>query len=161
MTGWTEDRVAILKKCWGDGLSASQCAARLGGVSRNAVIGKVHRLDLPGRATTSKMASGRRARRLPGHSPIRPKAVRQRFAFAPATAAFTITAPPPRIVTPPPEAPPALRVALLDLGEYHCRWPIGEPQDADFHFCGRHRRGGPYCDHHMAVGIQPVRRRSG
>src|SRR6188768_96843 len=52
--GWTDERVELLKKLWQDGLSASQIAKQLGGVTRNAVIGKVHRLGLSGRATPSK-----------------------------------------------------------------------------------------------------------
>lgn len=160
MTGWSEDRVEILKKCWSGGLSASQCAARLGGVTRNAVIGKVHRLGLPGRATTSKLASGRRMRRVPGNSPIRAKVVRERFRFGAGTGAFVVAAPPARIVMPLPEPPASLHVALLDLREGQCRWPIGDPRDAGFHFCGHERRRGPYCDHHMAAGTQPVRGRS-
>src|SRR6476646_6714836 len=54
--GWTDERVELLKKLWQDGLSASQIAKQLGGVTRNAVIGKVHRLGLSGRATPSKPA---------------------------------------------------------------------------------------------------------
>ena len=56
---WTDERVEQLKKLWAEGLSASQIAGRLGGVTRNAVIGKVHRLGLSGRATTSRMKSHR------------------------------------------------------------------------------------------------------
>jgi len=59
---WNDERVELLKKLWADGLSASQIAGRLGGVTRNAVIGKVHRLGLSGRATTSRMKSHRPAR---------------------------------------------------------------------------------------------------
>ncbi|HKD56708.1 MAG TPA: GcrA family cell cycle regulator, partial [Hyphomicrobiaceae bacterium] len=56
---WNDERVELLKKLWSDGLSASQIAGRLGGVTRNAVIGKVHRLGLSGRATTSRLKSHR------------------------------------------------------------------------------------------------------
>ena len=69
--GWTEERVEILKKLWADGLSASQIAGRLGGITRNAVIGKVHRLGLAGRATTSRMRAPRIRQRVP-HAPMRP-----------------------------------------------------------------------------------------
>ena len=55
--GWTDERVELLKKLWQDGLSASQIAKQLGGVTRNAVIGKVHRLGLSGRATPSAAAT--------------------------------------------------------------------------------------------------------
>ena len=61
---WTDERVESLKKFWQEGLSASQIASRIGGVTRNAVIGKVHRLGLAGRATTSRMKS-HRPRRTP------------------------------------------------------------------------------------------------
>jgi GcrA cell cycle regulator len=59
---WTDERVEKLKKLWADGLSASQIAAQLGGVSRNAVIGKVHRLNLPGRAKSGGQSSVRTKR---------------------------------------------------------------------------------------------------
>ncbi|WP_035463509.1 GcrA family cell cycle regulator, partial [Bartonella birtlesii] len=61
--GWTDERVELLKKFWNEGLSASQIAAQLGGVSRNAVIGKVHRLKLPGRGKTAQ--GGARAQKTP------------------------------------------------------------------------------------------------
>jgi len=54
---WTDERVDLLKKLWSEGLSASQIAGRLGGVTRNAVIGKVHRLGLSGRATSTRLKS--------------------------------------------------------------------------------------------------------
>src|SRR5208282_5540354 len=56
---WTDERVELLKKLWSDGLSASQISANLGEVTRNAVIGKVHRLGLAGRATTSRIRTAR------------------------------------------------------------------------------------------------------
>src|SRR5580698_4207458 len=65
---WTDERVELLKKLWSDGLSASQIAAELGGITRNAVIGKVHRLGLSGRAKSSSSASPRpRKARSPSH----------------------------------------------------------------------------------------------
>ena len=59
---WTDERVELLKKLWTDGLSASQIAAQLGGVTRNAVIGKVHRLNLSGRAKPPPARRGRARR---------------------------------------------------------------------------------------------------
>ena len=69
--GWTDERVALLTKLWADGLSASQIAAELGGITRNAVIGKVHRLGLAGRKTTSRKPLPRRTspRRSPNKFP--------------------------------------------------------------------------------------------
>ena len=63
--GWTDERVELLKKLWADGLSASQIAAELGGITRNAVIGKVHRLGLSGRAKAPPLQPRGRARRVP------------------------------------------------------------------------------------------------
>src|SRR6202035_1473542 len=64
----TDERVELLKKLWSDGLSASQIAAELGGITRNAVIGKVHRLGLSGRAkSTSSAAPRQRKARAPSH----------------------------------------------------------------------------------------------
>src|SRR5581483_8070971 len=66
--GWTDERVELLKKLWSDGLSASQIAAELGGITRNAVIGKVHRLGLSGRAKSPSSAAPRpRKARTSGH----------------------------------------------------------------------------------------------
>src|SRR6186713_2052734 len=70
---WTDERVEQLKKLWADGLSASQIASQLGGVTRNAVIGKVHRLNLSGRAKpASNAARPRKARPTSPHRPSRP-----------------------------------------------------------------------------------------
>src|SRR5215510_11395864 len=67
--GWTDERVELLKKLWADGLSASQIAAELGGITRNAVIGKVHRLGLSGRAKSPSSAAPR-PRKARAHSHI-------------------------------------------------------------------------------------------
>ncbi len=169
--GWTEERVELLKKLWADGLSASQIAGRLGGITRNAVIGKVHRLGLAGRATTSRMRSPR-LRRHVGHVAPRPApAARVQFRTHGNTALKPVFAPveqrmPALALVPSPveelNAPPVLRVDLLDLKECMCRWPIGDPQSEDFHFCGRQKRAGSsYCEHHSRIAFQPVTRRSG
>jgi len=138
-TGWTDARVDALKTLWLEGLSASQVAHQLGGVTRNAVIGKVHRLGLSGRA--------------PGISMPRPKrAPRLHVARAPA---------PPRLAARPEamiEAPdtPGLVLVMTGLGAHVCKWPIGDPLAADFSFCGRAADGdGPYCGRHDRRAHQP------
>src|ERR1044071_2868011 len=68
---WTDERVELLKKLWADGLSASQIAARMGGVTRNAVIGKVHRLGLSGRAKTAAAPAQPRSKK-PARAPSHP-----------------------------------------------------------------------------------------
>ena len=83
---WTDERVEKLKKLWSEGLSASQIAAQLGGVSRNAVIGKVHRLNLPGRA---KAGSAPASARTPKRTPTAPRAP----SFTPRVATRTVARP--------------------------------------------------------------------
>ena len=139
--GWTDERVELLKKLWQDGLSASQIAKQLGGVTRNAVIGKVHRLGLSGRATPSKPArtTFKAPRRL-------------------AEPTMTSHAPVTRYVD---EAPGTATV--LTLGAHMCKWPIGDPSMDNFTFCGRRSGDGPYCAEHSQVAYQPAqaKKRSG
>jgi GcrA cell cycle regulator len=166
MMGWTDERVEMLKKLWADGLSASQIAGRLGDVTRNAVIGKVHRLGLAGRATTSRMRSARPRNRV-SHLPLKPTRVQYRThgnvalkpVFMPVEKPAVALMLVPKVVE-DLDIPPALRVDLLDLKECMCRWPIGDPQDENFHFCGRTKAAGiSYCEHHARVAFQPAARR--
>ena len=144
--GWTDERVELLKKLWQDGLSASQIAKQLGGVTRNAVIGKVHRLGLSGRATPSK----------PQRTVF--KAPRPARPVAPAIAA------PRRIAEAAPQQTAPVRyiderpgtATVLTLGAHMCKWPIGDPSLDSFTFCGRRSDEGPYCDEHASVAYQPV-----
>jgi Global cell cycle regulator GcrA len=158
---WTDERVAILKKLWTDGLSASQIALKLGNVSRNAVIGKVHRLGLSGRATTSRMRSVRPRARVvafPGRTP----SVQYRSHGNAALKALFLPAalPVPEPVLDDIEIPMADRVDLLSLKDCMCRWPLGDPQDETFRFCGRRTQdGASYCEHHARIAYQPVQRR--
>jgi GcrA cell cycle regulator len=141
--GWTDARVELLKKLWQDGLSASQIARQLGGVTRNAVIGKVHRLGLSGRAAPSKPR--RAAFKAP--RPVRP--LRRR-----ASPAAVIPSPKRPLLHIVPEGPGS--ATALTLGAHMCRWPIGDPRQESFTFCGRGAAGdGPYCGDHAAVAYQP------
>jgi len=152
---WTDERVELLKKLWADGLSASQIAAELGGITRNAVIGKVHRLGLSGRAKSPASAAPRpRKTRAPAHMlrvtrpQVRGKtALAQAFEYEP---------------EPEPELtdniiPMGQRRTILELTEDTCRWPIGDPGASDFFFCGGNTISGlPYCAFHSRVAYQPV-----
>jgi len=159
---WTTERVDLLKKLWADGLSASQIAAELGGVTRNAVIGKVHRLGLSGRAKTSAPASKpRRAKPTPSSStPNRPSVSPQTHGAT----ALKIDPTPQVEVEIEPEAEPIAelvpmseRTTILNLTERTCKWPIGDPGSDDFYFCGRNSDPGvPYCAHHCRIAYQPV-----
>ena len=149
--GWTDERVELLKKLWLDGLSASQIAKQLGGVTRNAVIGKVHRLGLSGRATPSQPA------RPVFKAPRPPRPV-----HAPAPRRIEAHAPQPPTPVYYVEEPGSATV--LTLGAHMCKWPIGDPATENFTFCGRRSgQDGPYCNEHARIAYQPqqARKRSG
>ena len=148
--GWNEERVELLKKLWADGLSASQIAAQLGGVTRNAVIGKVHRLGLSGRAKTPSSSVPRV--RKPRPSGMRP---RMRYhgnnALAPQYEMEQDLDPLANVV------PMGPRITILELSESTCRWPIGEPGKDGFGYCGSKSKDGmPYCPYHARVAYQPA-----
>ena len=154
---WTDERVENLKKLWADGLSASQIAAELGGITRNAVIGKVHRLGLSGRAKSPSSAAPRpRKVRATSHvfRAMRP-AMRGNTALAHAVA-YEIE------LEPEPEPidniiPIGQRCSILELTEEKCHWPIGDPGQPDFFFCGgKAAIGAPYCGYHARVAYQPA-----
>jgi GcrA cell cycle regulator len=164
---WTDERVELLKKLWGEGLSASQIAAELGGVTRNAVIGKVHRLGLSGRErpAASPAAKARKPRPAPQPKMVRtggPMMFRGNTALAPRP--MQVERPMMRpMLAPVVELMPLVceRVTLMELREHMCRWPLGDPSSDEFRFCGvRSTSGhGPYCPHHAMVAYQPVERR--
>lgn len=153
---WNDERVDLLKKLWADGLSASQIAGRLGGVTRNAVIGKVHRLGLSGRATTSRMKSHRpRVRTAQGAK----RMMKPRFANVGNPALRNLYLADAEPYVPPAEElviPLNERKYIQTLTEACCRWPIGDPQLPDFHFCGKKKVTGlPYCEVHARRAFQP------
>src|SRR6201997_52736 len=151
---WTDERVELLKKLWSDGLSASQIAAELGGITRNAVIGKVHRLGLSGRAKSTSSASPRpRKARSPSHMlRIGRASIRGNTALAHAYE-FEVEAEPELIDN---IIPIGQRRTILELSEQTCRWPVGDPGSVDFFFCGGNTVAGlPYCAYHSRVAYQP------
>jgi GcrA cell cycle regulator len=158
---WTDERVELLKKLWSEGQSASRIAAEIGGVTRNAVIGKVHRLGLSGRGKTNptpqarprKPASTSAPRPAAGAAPAAP-AARQPAPIAPAfqQASYPVEQTPEVV-----DLPESQRVTIMELRESMCRWPIGDPTNADFRFCGaRCIPGLPYCTHHAQIAYQPA-----
>jgi GcrA cell cycle regulator len=158
---WTDERVDLLKKLWGDGLSASQIATEIGGgITRNAVIGKVHRLGLSGRGKAKAPPPARpKAKAVPAPSAPAP-APRPAAIVAPPPAALAIEAAPepaPVAVADEVGLPLSERVTIMDLRESMCRWPMGDPTKPEFRFCGaRSVTGLPYCSHHAQVAYQPV-----
>jgi GcrA cell cycle regulator len=197
---WTDERIEKLTKMWEGGATASQIADELGGVSRNAVIGKAHRLGL--KARPSPVKPNEKPTRPAPAAPKKPKAEAAAAVAEPKPAAppppaptapkVTAEAPPvedkpaspsPRVVSvgpggflrqgpgdqqpPIPPAPPrrlvpakpspevADKTSLLDLNDRICRWPMGHPGEADFHFCGgKVNPGFPYCVEHCGRAYQ-------
>ena len=155
--GWTDERVELLKKLWAEGLSASQIAGELGGITRNAVIGKVHRLGLSGRAKSSSSGAARpRKARAPGMMRVTRTSIRGNTALAHAYE-HELEVEPELVDN---VIPMGQRRTLLELTEATCHWPIGDPGQPDFFFCGGQTVSGlPYCAYHSRVAYQPVHMR--
>jgi GcrA cell cycle regulator len=151
---WTEERVALLKKLWQDGLSASQIAGELGLVTRNAVIGKVHRLGLSGRGQpTSTIKRQRRAS--PPSSMRRLRTTTASIGSLALQTEYEIVAEPQYRHRRDIVVPIAKRLSIEKLTEHTCKWPIGDPGHDDFHFCGHDSLDGvPYCEYHAGVAYQ-------
>lgn len=151
---WTEERVAILKVLWAEGLSASQIATQLGAVTRNAVIGKVHRLGLAGRATPSHPAT----KNSPRKTQIRERKTAPTNYNRKSRA--TKSAP----VTPSLDALPMANgeyATILTIRDHMCKWPIGDPTSNNFRFCGRKVTAKEtYCKAHHVLAYQPNTRRT-
>jgi GcrA cell cycle regulator len=210
---WTDERIATLKKMWEGGATASEIATELGGVSRNAVIGKAHRLGLKARPSPVKANDKKKsaapikkpATIAPPRPPAEPRGETASSGEAPVRAAPRAApapasgdghaagspsqpmpnsqadmpkivsvgpggflrqgpgdqqppippAPPRRLVPAKPSADIAGKTSLLDLSEKVCRWPMGHPGEADFHFCGQQVNPGfPYCVEHCGRAYQ-------
>ncbi len=179
---WTDERVELLKKMWGEGQSASQIAKELGGVTRNAVIGKVHRLGLSNRATSTKSAEAKekapaakaapKPKPQPKTEPARPQTPAPAADAKPSLPARKQIIPAGQPLPPQPSAneisPEALakvneiekkakKLTLMELTERTCKWPVGDPATEDFWFCGLPvQQGKPYCEAHVGVAFQPM-----
>jgi GcrA cell cycle regulator len=160
---WTEDRVDLLKKLWSEGLSASQIAARLGqGVSRNAVIGKVHRLGLAGRAPSTRSATPRapkvdgvRGGARNGSAPTLAGSAALKTAYRPAPLARPTPLPEPKPLV-LVDLPQGGHITILQLSDKTCRWPIGDPGNDGFCFCGHGpKENSVYCAYHYERAYQP------
>jgi GcrA cell cycle regulator len=146
---WSDERIEMLKELWSAGLSASQIAERIGGISRNAVMGKVYRLNLETREKVTltggirKVAKSQSARSR--KAPFDPKAVAE-------LQKVMDRAPPPIVKS--VVMPKSLEMKLLDLGNNDCRWPSGEK--ADTTFCGHNvERDKVYCTYHCRLAYRP------
>ena len=137
---WTEEKVAKLKELWSKGHTASQIAEALGDTTRNAVIGKAHRLNLEASAPSTQSSQSSTSVNRPvirGSAPISRKAKFQSILL---DKNFE------------PENPKSLE----ELTDQTCKWPIGHPNEEKFYFCGRKPEGEfPYCKLHVLYAFQP------
>ena len=135
---WTDEKVAKLKELWGKGNTASQIAEILGGVTRNAVIGKAHRLNLSGKIVAKKSSSIQKNNKT---KYLSNKKVRKgKFKSLVIEKDFE------------PENPKQLE----ELDENSCKWPIGHPNEKNFYFCGRTSlKDFSYCKLHLLYAFQP------
>jgi len=180
---WTDEKVELLRQLWLDGRSASQISAALGqGLTRNAVIGKVHRLGLAGRAKSSSSAAPGSSG-LPRAAPPRRMSPRAASSGGGAVSSGSggggissghvvhgntvmammhdtaVEAQPARVKE-DVVVPMSLRVTIVELKEAMCRWPLGDPTSAEFRYCGSPAPGvAPYCTYHGKLAYQPVQDR--
>jgi GcrA cell cycle regulator len=137
---WTEERVAKLKELWGKGKTASQIAEIIGGISRNSVIGKAHRLNLSAKIKTRTAASNQNFESsLEENNKIK-RGRKSKFKSLIIEKDFE------------PENPKQLE----ELDENSCKWPIGHPDEKNFYFCGRSSlKDFSYCRLHLLYAYQP------
>ena len=141
---WTEERVAELMRLWEAGRSASEIG-RLLGVSKNSVVGKAHRMKLKARPSPIKRGAATPSRRPAAAQVAKPAAPAQAVASAAPKRVEVRTA------RPAPAPRPVRTVARASGKGPNCLWPIGDPGDEDFHFCGAPAVAGkPYCAEHCA-----------
>lgn len=156
---WNDERTALLEKMWTEGKSAAEIAKELGeGVTRNAVIGKAHRMGLSGRpspikkqkpATADKKTVTKAKAKTPAAKPAEPLVSKNLM-------------PLPNAPRREKKQPPSGKgLSILDLTDRICKWPLGDPQEADFHFCGDAvHPGRPYCVEHCTEAYQALQRKA-
>tara|TARA_B100001121_G_C18570086_1_gene564536 strand:- start:338 stop:832 length:495 start_codon:yes stop_codon:yes gene_type:complete len=138
---WTDEKVAKLKELWGKGNTASQIAEIIGGITRNAVIGKAHRLNLSAKIKTRTATSNQNFENSLQENNIKTrKGRRNKFKSLIIEKDFE------------PENPKQLE----ELNENSCKWPIGHPNEKSFYFCGRTSlKDFSYCKLHLLYAYQP------
>lgn len=147
---WTDERVSLLKRLWGEGHTAAEIATQLGGVTRNAVIGKAHRLKLSNRASPiqqNRKPANKNVERKPAVEKVKkePKIVEKKEEA--------------KVLKETSSVPSGKLYDLMDLEPRMCRWPCGDPKEEGFGFCGAKTIAGiPYCAEHAKLAYQPATR---
>ena len=139
---WTEEKVSKLKELWGKGNTASQIAEIIGGISRNAVIGKAHRLNLSAKIKTRTATSNQNFDNSVENknNKLLKRSRKSRFKSLIIEKNFE------------PENPKQLE----ELDENSCKWPVGHPNEKSFYFCGRSSlKDFSYCKLHLLYAYQP------
>ena len=145
---WTEEKVAKLKELWGKGNTASQIAEIIGGISRNAVIGKAHRLNLSAKIKTRTASSNQNFDNLISEKNIKTTRRGRKSKFKSLIIEKDFE----------PENPKQLE----ELDENSCKWPIGHPDEKSFYFCGRSSlKDFSYCKLHLLYAFQPKGKKDG
>tara|TARA_B100001996_G_scaffold73622_1_gene54270 strand:- start:238 stop:735 length:498 start_codon:yes stop_codon:yes gene_type:complete len=137
---WTDEKVEKLKDLWNKGHTASEIAGMLGDTTRNAVIGKAHRLNLEARAPSKQTNSSNRQEAKPARKIQQPMSRKSKFKSILLDKNFESEKP----------------TSLEELTDSTCRWPIGHPDEESFYFCGRKPiEDFPYCKLHVLYAFQP------
>ena len=144
---WTDEKVAKLKELWGKGKTANQIAEIIGGISRNAVIGKAHRLNLSAKIKTRTATTNQNFENSQDNKNTKSnKGRKNRFKSLIIEKDFE------------PENPKQLE----ELDENSCKWPIGHPNEKSFYFCGRTSlKDFSYCKLHLLYAYQPKNKKDG
>lgn len=168
---WTEERVELLKQLWADGISSAEIAVKLGGVSRNAVIGKIYRLGLSNKSNSKRSVA---APETGASAPSDQEETREPAADSsaddegtgdkadgaeeePGEAVAEEHDPESDLANARRAEESSLKLSLMELTERTCKWPIGDPATREFWFCGLPSSPGkPYCDAHGTIASQPI-----
>ncbi len=176
---WTKERINLLVDLWLSGKSASNVAKEIGNVSRNAVIGKVHRLGIANRVNVKKTSQSHKndpdkirtridkpQKTLKKRNPLNHSDIYKEQTLKTKISSVKIHHPPRPygkqiVLARDPNAPIQLKkLSLFELKENNCRWPSGDPKSNDFHFCGCPTEGNtPYCAYHARIAYAQTSKR--
>ena len=154
--GWSDESVEQLRQMWAEGLTANEIAKKLG-VTKNAIVGKVHRLCLKARPSPIKSKGAEETE----ENIVAVEVVETVVEEAP----VEVIEEEPEIIEEPQVQPETKvckteNIKLVDLDSHTCRWPLGDPRDDDFCFCGKKVKAGQtYCDEHSAMAYVKATKR--